>query len=580
MKKFVLLTALFALFSQNIDAKSVSVDQAMAIAKQQLAQPTKLNASNAKMTLSYTAMSLKGQNDYYVFNREGGQGYVIVSGDDMTDPVLAYSDRGSFNLNDAPEALKIMLERYQLSLDMMRKNPQATKAPSLTMNPNGVAPMFLNEYGEGPHWHQFAPYNEYFPTYNGEHCYAGCVPIAFAHIMKGLRYPSYGNGSNTFHYMLGDQERTATANFNHTYKYSSMKNGYQGYTSGWQDVAQMVYDIAVAFQAKFSTSSTNVSYDQIIKGMVAYFNYNPNVQFLQKANYADATWREMVYTELDEGRPVLYFGYRTVLNDGTENAHVGHAFVMDGYDSEGRVRIIWGFQPEEYNSWFSFDLLSPRIYGDTPYEHDEYKEGFNADQYAIMGIRPAEEGENGGVVVTGTTYLQEVMPANDVRGSFEVKALSGPWQGTIRWALATKGNDGKYSVATSAFTSQVDLQENETATIDISGSYYLTEGTQYYVVVWSPYFPNNYDWNWFFNDPIPFTVGNWVTPPDPQFILGDVNGDTFVTIADVTALIDMLLNGTPSVEDCPAADMNESGEISIADVTALIDYLLNNTTEG
>ncbi len=580
MKKFVLLIALFALCSQNIDAKSVSVDQAMAIAKQQLAPSTKLNASNAKMTLSYTAMSLKGQNDYYVFNRDGGQGYVIVSGDDMTDPVLAYSDRGSFNLNDAPEALKIMLERYQLSLDLMRKNPQATKAPSLTMNPNGVAPMFLNEYGEGPHWHQFAPYNNYFPVYNGEHCYAGCVPIAVAHIMKGLQFPAYGNGSNTFHYMLGDQERTATANFNHSYKYRNMKNGYTESSTNWQDCAQMIYDIAVALQARFSTSSTNVSYDQIMKGMVAYFDYNPNMQFLQKANYADATWREMVYTELDEGRPVLYFGYRTVLNDGTENAHVGHAFVMDGYDSEGRVRIIWGFQPEEYNSWFSFDLLSPRIYGDTPYEHDEYKEGFNADQYAIMGIRPSQEGENGGVVVTGTTYLQEVMPANDVRGSFEVKALSGPWQGTIRWALATKGNDGKYSVATSAYTSQVDLQENETATIDISGSYYLTEGTQYYVVVWSPYFPNNYDWNWFFNDPIPFTVGNWVTPPDPQFILGDVNGDTFVTIADVTALIDMLLNGDVTVEDCPAADMNEDGEVTIADVTAIIDYLLNNTTEG
>lgn len=579
MKKFVLLIALFALCSQNIDAKSVTVDQAMAIAKQQLAPSTKLNASNAKMTLSYTAMSLKGQTDYYVFNREGGQGYVIVSGDDMTDPVLAYSDRGSFDMNQAPEPVKIMFERYQKSLDLMRKNPQAAKAPSLTMNPNGVAPMFLNEYGEGPHWHQFGPYNSYFPVYNGEHCYAGCVPIAVAHILKGLQFPAYGNGSNTFHYTLGDEERTATANFNHSYKYRNMKNGYTATSTNWQDCAQMIYDIAVALQARFSTTSTNVSYDQIMKGMIAHFDYNPNMQFLQKANYADATWREMVYTELDEGRPVLYFGYRTVLNDGTENAHVGHAFVMDGYDSEGRVRIIWGFQPEEYNSWFSFDLLSPRIYGDTPYEHDEYKEGFNADQYAIMGIRPSQEGENGGVVVTGTTYLQEVMPANDVRGSFEVKALSGPWQGTIRWALATKGTDGKYSVATSAFTSQVDLQENETATIDISGSYYLTEGTQYYVVVWSPYFPNNYDWNWFFNDPIPFTVGNWVTPPDPQFILGDVNGDTFVTIADVTALIDMLLNGDVTVEDCPAADMNENGEVSIADVTAIIDYLLANPSQ-
>jgi hypothetical protein len=375
-----------------------------------------------------------------------------------------------------------MLSLYQKSLNVMRQNPQEAQASQVRMNPNGVAPLFLNEYGEGIHWHQFEPYNEYFPRYNGEHCYAGCVPIAVAHIMKGLRYPSYGNGSNTFHYMLGNEEKTATANFNHTYKYSNMRNAYQGYTSGWQDVAQMVYDIAVAFNAKFSTSSTNVGYEHIMKGMIAYFDYNPNIQYVQKASYAENNWREMVYNELDEGRPVLYFGYRTILNSGA-SGYVGHAFVMDGYDSEGRVRIIWGFQPEEYNSWFSFDLLSPRIYGDTPYEHSDYDEGFNADQYAIMCIRPSAEGENGGVVVTGTTYFEEIMPANDVRGSFEVKALSGPWQGTIRWALASKGNDGKYVVATAAKTAQVDLQENETATIDISGSYNLYNDSTYYVVV-------------------------------------------------------------------------------------------------
>ncbi len=580
MKKLLLLFSVLALFSQSIDAKSISPAQAEAIAKQKFANSTRLNASNVKMRLNYAAMNLKGETDYYVFNRDGGQGYVIVSGDDMVDPVLAYNDRGSFDINQAPEPVKIMFERYQKSLDLMRQNPQdVNQAPSLRMNPNGVAPMFLNEYGEGPHWHQFAPYNEYFPTYNGEHCYAGCVPVAVAHILKGLQFPTYGNGSNTFHYMLGDQEKSATANFNHRYNYRNMRNGYQGYTQGWQDVAQLMFDVAVALQARFSTSSTNVSYDQIIKAMVSFFDYNPNMQFLQKERYTDANWREMVYTELDEGRPVLYFGYRTVLNDGTQNAHVGHAFVMDGYDSEGRVRIIWGFQPEEYNSWFSFDLLSPRIYGDTPYEHDEYKEGFNADQYAIMGIRPSEEGENGGVVVTGTTYLQDIMPANDVRGSFEVKALSGPWQGTIRWALATKGNDGKYSVATTAYTSQVDLQENETATIDISGSYYLTEGTQYYVVVWSPYFPNNYDWNWFFNDPIPFTVGDWVTPPDPQFTLGDVNNDGKVTINDVTDLINYLLNGVDTGLNLDAADMNEDTNVTISDVTEIINYLLNNPAE-
>lgn len=574
MKKIVLLFALFALMSQTVDAKAISVDQAKAIAQRQFATGMKLTASNAKMTLSYTAMNLKGQNDYYVFNREGGQGYVIVSGDDMTDPVLAYSDRGSFDMNLAPEPVKIMFKRYQQSLELMRKNPQHVQAPSLTMNPNGVAPMFLNAYGEGPHWHQFAPYNNYFPMSNGEHCYAGCVPIAVAHILKGLQFPAYGNGSNTFHYELNGTVNTATANFNHNYKYNNMRNAYKENSSGWQDCAQMIYDIAVAFNAKFSTSSTNVGYEHIMKGMIAYFDYNPNIQYVQKASYAENNWREMVYNELDEGRPVLYFGYRTILNSGA-SGYVGHAFVMDGYDSEGRVRIIWGFQPEEYNSWFSFDLLSPRIYGDTPYEHDEYKEGFNADQYAIIGIRPSQEGENGGVVVKNINYLQDIMPANDVRGSFEVQALSGPWQGSLRWAIAAK-NGKNWNIMSQTKTVQIDLQENETATIDISGSYNLYNDSTYYVVVWSPYISTSYDWNYFLNDLVPFTVGNWVTPPDPQFILGDVNKDGNVTISDISALIDLLLAGNPSVDENPGADMNQDGNITIGDVTLLIDYLLEH----
>ena len=55
--------------------------------------------------------------------------------------------------------------------------------------------------------------------------------------------------------------------------------------------------------------------------------------------------------------------------------------------------------------------------------------------------------------------------------------------------------------------------------------------------------------------------------------LGDVNHSGDVTIADVTALIDLLLsdNGT-GCQIC--ADVNQSGDVTIADVTALIDKLL------
>ena len=60
---------------------------------------------------------------------------------------------------------------------------------------------------------------------------------------------------------------------------------------------------------------------------------------------------------------------------------------------------------------------------------------------------------------------------------------------------------------------------------------------------------------------------------DPQYVRGDVDGDNEVGISDVSALVDLLLNGG----DMPAAaDCDEDGEVGISDVSALVDYLLNN----
>ena len=57
--------------------------------------------------------------------------------------------------------------------------------------------------------------------------------------------------------------------------------------------------------------------------------------------------------------------------------------------------------------------------------------------------------------------------------------------------------------------------------------------------------------------------------------VGDVNHDGEVNIADVTILIDHLLNSENDV--CPiCADVSGDGEVNIADVTALIDRILAN----
>lgn len=350
-----------------------------------------------------------------------------------------------------------------------------------------------------------------------------------------------------------------------------MKNGYGETAYNAQAVSELVYEVGVAFHTIYSGESSDALLRNVFRGMITYFNYNANIQYVQKSNYAynEQAWYDMMYNEIDNGRPIYYMGYRTIDNDGN-NCNIGHAFVMDGYDKDGKVHINWGFQPEEYNTYFDFELLSPR----SNYDYDPYKSGFNANQAAIIGLCPDTTGI-GGVVVDKVNLVAETMPANDIRATIDVKSLGGTWNGTLRYGIVSKNSDGTYSPVISKTATNVEIDDNGIATLDLSGdyaAYYLSQGKTYYVVVWTPYFANSYDWNWFLDDPVPFTIGDWPTPP---IQLGDVNGDGAVNISDVTTLIDYLLGNNVEIV-AEASDINGDGVINISDATALIDMVLGN----
>ena len=78
-----------------------------------------------------------------------------------------------------------------------------------------------------------------------------------------------------------------------------------------------------------------------------------------------------------------------------------------------------------------------------------------------------------------------------------------------------------------------------------------------------------YKWNWY--------PGVWEPYAGSNGMPGDVNNDGYVTIADVTVLIDYLLKGGAGDINDANADVNGDGDVTIADVTALIDMLLQGT---
>lgn len=61
--------------------------------------------------------------------------------------------------------------------------------------------------------------------------------------------------------------------------------------------------------------------------------------------------------------------------------------------------------------------------------------------------------------------------------------------------------------------------------------------------------------------------------PIDEPIEGDVNGDGEINIADVNAIIGIILNGTQA----DAGDVNNDGEVNIADINTVIDMILGNS---
>ena len=74
--------------------------------------------------------------------------------------------------------------------------------------------------------------------------------------------------------------------------------------------------------------------------------------------------------------------------------------------------------------------------------------------------------------------------------------------------------------------------------------------------------------NWY-----PF-FGQIVEDLTPDYLPGDVNGDGEVNIADINALMDIILGGDADDVTLIRADVNSDGEIGIADFNALIDIIL------
>ena len=392
MRKKILLLMMAVVMAASTQAAQVTATQALNIAQQFFNQsPTKFSAgSGGALKLAHEGRSVSGAPDYYVFTRGTDGGFVVVSGEDRVQPVWGYCDHGTFDFDKMPSNVKCWFDEYQRQMQFLRDHPDVKPRTKVTLD-NGVGPLMTTQ------WDQTRPFNDMCPEapsasdkyliYGGRAC-TGCAAVAMAQIMKYHQWPLKGTGSYSYTCTVKyyDPETGELISKNMTlgtdlsqsvYQWNLMKDQYlykDMNNYGYFDenmhilikiidengdtvpdvnnvhgnaVAKLISDLGITLKMQYGSCDigSGAFISNVYYAFRDYFDYSVN--YIERDNWY-GNWDSMLRNEVDAGRPIYY----------AAKGSGSHAFVIDGYDTEGRFHVNWGWGGD-YDGYYETLALNP-----------------------------------------------------------------------------------------------------------------------------------------------------------------------------------------------------------------------------
>lgn len=311
-------------------------------------------------------------------------GWVLVSTNTKTTPVLAHyrTDRKPVYDSLAPGA-KYLLEWYEheiayandscphcerhskwdsLQQDKSLSNKQSQQTRSVT-------PLTYTHWAQTDNWdYPYSicdkSYNKFCPPKNApDQCNkaaVGCVAVAMAQIMAYWHWPYAANVPTT------SGGSTTELKF---YDWTMMPS--RLYNFSYDDEVDMVAGLLrdCGYMAHMNYGIKSETTDDKAKDALIAFGYNESTIDI-KNKWQTSGWQTMLQAELNAGRPVYYSGSKNMFHAG------GHAFVLDGYDSDGYFHINFGYNYGD-DDYYQIDSINAN---GTNYNHW---------QSAIIGIQPS-----------------------------------------------------------------------------------------------------------------------------------------------------------------------------------------------
>lgn len=328
-----LLTLILVALTLTANARQISSDEAAAIASEVLnTSVAPSGKSPVKVKRVKSANDKEEASPYYIFTGENSRGFVIISGDDRAQRVLGYSDKATFDPNNVPPQLKALLESYAEQIQNL-SGTEVHSSWKMPMRSSEGSDAILLETAE---WGQGAPYNQFTPEINGAHAPTGCVATAMAIVMKYHNWPEHGYSWE----LIKQGTDIIKKDFcEYSFDYSNMPEILTTESSDVQKsaIALLMDAAGKAVRSEYGELETGAYLQVVGHEMLEKFSYSPKSELLLSSDYDWNEWDSIVRSQIDKRLPVIYGGSQ-------ENSFSKHAYILDGYNSDGLYHINWGWE--------------------------------------------------------------------------------------------------------------------------------------------------------------------------------------------------------------------------------------------
>lgn len=435
------------------------------------AQRTLKASSSQRKAPSFSSNKLEILKENEAFTVVGAPtgGYVIISNDDLAPEVIGYSE-SAFNDENTNDNFKWYLQAVEKAV----KNIVAKGKVLKVIKPNPAKYPQKIESFVNVKWGQQDPYNRLCPTaaksnstpgqnyHGGTTAVTGCVATAMAQILRYNKYPDTGTGTKTLTVKQPDgSKKDFTVDFTQSnYRWNDMRDVYKKGAFSEEEamaVATLMRDCGFAADMSYASDVSGTPINAAYAGLKANFKYPSTMQLLYRMDYIakDAEWMDLIFKEISERRAIFYGASDKNPNNG------GHAFVLCGYNEEGKVYVNWGWNGED-NGYYDVNLLNPSNYQ------------FSEAQSMIIGLAPNRPARDKAlsidVEVPGT--LKDKISAADLE-ILQSLTVKGSINSTdIKFLRSIAGCD-EYGKTTNGALETIDLKD---ANIVSGGDPFLVDG--------------------------------------------------------------------------------------------------------